>query len=325
MPVADSIECPHCTARIRIKSEAILGKKVSCPKCSEPFVAKAVTEGPAKIAKIATTSATRSTADSTELVAISCPHCAAKFRLKSTALGKKRSCPKCDEEFTPRAAAVATKSRTSKAKKAQEEPDDDDFLKSLSAAARDSQSAEAEEEPEDDESEELAPRKSKTSGGKKRKKSNSSTGGGFSVSGLFGWVIGGTIGGTIGAAIWVAVGYFSGFEVGWIAWGVGVLSGMGVAAVASANGEADSSSGITAAVISILAVLAGKYAVVHLVIDQAMQQIPAGAPEAQQMQQMQQQVKQAVFLGSFGPIDILWFFLAAGSAYKLGSGQQEGD
>jgi len=321
MPVADSIECPHCTARIRIKSEAVLGKKVSCPKCSEPFVAKAVTEGPTKLAKTAATSATRSTADSTELVAISCPHCDAKFRLKSTALGKKRSCPKCDEEFTPRAASAATKSRTSKAKNAQDEPDDDDFLKSLSAAARDSQSAEAEEEPEDDESEELAPRKSRTSGGKKKKKSNSSSGGGFSVSGLFGWVIGGTI----GAAIWVAVGYFSGFEVGWIAWGVGVLSGMGVAAVASANGEADSSSGITAAVISILAVLAGKYAVVHLVIDQAMKQIPAGAPEAQQMQQMQQQVKQAVFLGSFGPIDILWFFLAAGSAYKLGSGQQEGD
>jgi hypothetical protein len=40
---------------------------------------------------------------------------------------------------------------------------------------------------------------------------------------------------------------------------------------------------------------------------------------------MQQEVKQAVFLGSFGVIDLLWFFLAAGSAYKLGSGQQEGD
>ena len=30
-------------------------------------------------------------------------------------------------------------------------------------------------------------------------------------------------------------------------------------------------------------------------------------------------------LGSFGPIDLLWFFLAAGTAFKLGSGQQEGD
>jgi hypothetical protein len=100
---------------------------------------------------------------------------------------------------------------------------------------------------------------------------------------------------------------------------------MGVGAVASANGEADAASGITASVISILAVLAGKYVVVHLLIDKFMAQAPAGDPQLQQVQQAGQAIKQAVFLNSFGLIDILWFFLAAGSAFKLGSGQQEGD
>lgn len=39
MSAIEAVECPHCAARIRIKSANILGKKVSCPKCSEPFFA----------------------------------------------------------------------------------------------------------------------------------------------------------------------------------------------------------------------------------------------------------------------------------------------
>ena len=329
MPTADAIDCPHCAARIRIKSESILGKKVTCPKCSEPFVAKAPSQRTVKAEKTITKFSGDSVANSSEVMAVACPHCAAKFRMNSASLGKKRSCPKCEEEFTPRASkGTASKTTTAKPSKAYKEEyadEDDDFLKNLSAATKDSRSADVEEEPESEDGEELAPRRSKTkssTGQKKKRRSSSSSGGGLAVPGILGWVVGGTIGGTLGAAIWVGVGYFTGFEVGWIAWGVGVLTGMGVAAVASANGEADAASGITAAVISILAVLAGKYAVVHLVVDQLLKQVPGVDP---QMQQMQQEVKQAVFLNSFGPIDILWFFLAAGSAFKLGSGQQEGD
>lgn len=318
MSAIDAVECPHCAARIRIKSESILGKKVTCPKCSEPFVAKAANQGNSKTEK---SSAVKSTAaDSTELVAVACPHCDAKFRVKPTALGKSRSCPKCSEEFTPR----AVKSSAAKRAKAEveEADDDEDFMKSLSAAAKDSRTADVDEEAESDDAEESSSHRSKSkssTGKKKKKKSGSSSGGGFAMPGILGWIIGGTIGGTLGAGIWVAVGYFSGYEVGWIAWGVGFLTGLGVGVAASANGEADAASGITAAVISILAVLAGKYAVVHLLIDQIMAQMP---PE---LKQKGLEVKQEIFLASFGPIDLLWFFLAAGTAFKLGSGQQEGD
>ena len=327
MPAIDAVECPHCAARIRIKSESILGKKVNCPKCAEPFVAKAPTNGVAKAEKTAAKSSGRSaTTSPSDAVVVACPHCEAKFRMNSTSLGKKRTCPKCAEEFTPRTAkATPGKTTTAKPAKVQEDADDDeDFLKSLSAAAKDSRSADAEEEPESDDAEELAPRrsKSKSSTGKKKKKSRSSSGGGFIMPGIVGWIIGGTIGGTVGAGIWVAVGYFSGYEVGWIAWGVGFLTGLGVGVAASANGEADGASGITAAVISILAVLGGKYAVVHLLIDKIMGQVQAADPAVQQAGQA---LKQAVFLNSFGPLDLLWFFLAAGTAFKVGSGQQEGD
>jgi hypothetical protein len=36
---------------------------------------------------------------------------------------------------------------------------------------------------------------------------------------------GGAVAGLIGAAIWAAIGYFSGLEIGWIAWGIGMLVG----------------------------------------------------------------------------------------------------
>ena len=321
MPAIDAVECPHCAARIRIKSESILGKKVTCPKCSEPFVAKAPQATRKKAEPSAVKSNNDSVASSVELVAVACPHCDAKFRLKASVLGKPRTCPKCSDKFTPKAAAVRTKP-VKPIPVLEEADEDEDFMKSLSAAAKDSRSADAEEEPETDEAEELAPRRSKVSSGKKKKKSRSSSGGGFAMPGILGWIVGGTLGGSVGAGIWAAVGYFSGFEVGWIAWGVGGLTGLGVGAVASANGEADSASGFTASVIAILSVLAGKYLVVHLLVDQVIGQLQGADPAVQQGGQA---LKQAVFLSSFGPIDLLWFFLAAGTAFKLGSGQQEGD
>jgi len=42
MPDLVKIRCPHCQASMKLKSRKPLGKKIACPKCSEPFVAKAV-------------------------------------------------------------------------------------------------------------------------------------------------------------------------------------------------------------------------------------------------------------------------------------------
>jgi hypothetical protein len=36
-------------------------------------------------------------------------------------------------------------------------------------------------------------------------------------------LLGGLFGGTIGVAVWIGVG-LAGYEVGWIAWGIGALS-----------------------------------------------------------------------------------------------------
>jgi hypothetical protein len=86
--------------------------------------------------------------------------------------------------------------------------------------------------------------------------------------GIFRWLIGGLIGGAIGAAVWAAISYFANAEVGWIAWGIGFVVGLGVRIAA---GEEDGyGPGLTAVVIAVLAVLAGKYAAVSLAVDKVL-------------------------------------------------------
>lgn len=92
--------------------------------------------------------------------------------------------------------------------------------------------------------------------------------------------VGGAIGGLIGAAVWAGIGYFTGLEIGWIAWGIGMLVGIGVRVVGSQEiayfdktqrrmvrsrvGAEGPVAGAVAAVLAVVSVLAGKYALVHL-------------------------------------------------------------
>jgi hypothetical protein len=82
------------------------------------------------------------------------------------------------------------------------------------------------------------------------------------------WIIAGLIGSGIGAAIWVGVAYGTGYEVGWIAWGIGILAGVGVRM--AAGGEEGPAQGIAAAAVAVVAILAAKYIVVSLHVNDAM-------------------------------------------------------
>lgn len=78
-------------------------------------------------------------------------------------------------------------------------------------------------------------------------------------------VVGGIIGGVIGAAVWAGVVYFTGYEVGWIAWGLGALVGFLYARGCHAGGVL---AGILASIITIGSIGLGKYTVVELTIQQ---------------------------------------------------------
>lgn len=78
------------------------------------------------------------------------------------------------------------------------------------------------------------------------------------------WLISGLVAGVVGAAVWAGIVYFTGYEIGFIAWGMGVLVGFAVAA--GAQGKGSAGTGIGAACIAAASVLGGKYAVTHLMV-----------------------------------------------------------
>ncbi len=82
--------------------------------------------------------------------------------------------------------------------------------------------------------------------------------------GFLKWLIGGTAGAAIGGLIWVAVGYFAGAEVGYIAWGIGLLAGIGVRVAADEEGMG---TGIAAVAAAALCIVVSKYLVVTLLVN----------------------------------------------------------
>lgn len=77
-------------------------------------------------------------------------------------------------------------------------------------------------------------------------------------------IVGGCVGGAIGASVWAAVAYFTHFEIGWIAWGIGFLSGAGV--VAGARGNSNAFFGLLAVIIAVVSICAGKYTAFHFMV-----------------------------------------------------------
>ena len=82
---------------------------------------------------------------------------------------------------------------------------------------------------------------------------------------LIGGVTGAVIGGAIGAAIWAGITVGTGYEIGWIAWGVGILVGIG--ALLGSKRQGSPALGGIAVLIAIAALLGGKYLTVELVIE----------------------------------------------------------
>lgn len=204
-------------------------------------------------------------------------------------------------------------------------------------------------------------------------------------------VIAGVVAGAIGAALWAAISYFANAEVGYIAWGIGFLTGYAVARFV--EDDANAFTGVIAASCAVVAVLVGKYAAAHLGTHDALQRMNAQPPQinaemminsyahdiaeeraakgqpvrfagnkkqedvrkladfpadvqqaakerwekmpageqtaaieqrTEEVQQLFQNLRGAIaqqaFRESFGIFDLLWFFLAVGTAFRLGSG-----
>ena len=73
---------------------------------------------------------------------------------------------------------------------------------------------------------------------------------------MIGALIAGLVAGLVGAGLWAGIAYFTGYEIGWIAWGIGALVGLAVALGAQGGTPA---TGVMAVLISLVAIAGGKY------------------------------------------------------------------
>lgn len=80
------------------------------------------------------------------------------------------------------------------------------------------------------------------------------------------WLIAGTLGAGIGGGIWVLLGYFANLEVGYVAWGIGLLAGLGVRWKMEAQ-EVNAAAGIAAVAAAVLVIAGSKYIVVRLHVE----------------------------------------------------------
>jgi hypothetical protein len=79
-----------------------------------------------------------------------------------------------------------------------------------------------------------------------------------------GGIIGGTIAAIIGAVVWAAIAYYGKVEIGYLALGVGFLVGLGVSAGSRSGGIG---AAFIAVVLTVLSLLAGKYAAVAMEVN----------------------------------------------------------
>ena len=264
---------------------------------------------------------------STEFVRVRCPGCDVSLKLKGAIQpGKRVKCPKCEAsiEIPEPALASATvaeanpgaaKHQTRPARKKQATEDDwlddldglDDTAVNLNNTAV------------------LPPRVGTT----KPRKSNSieprelgeEERGGGGVFRAFGPLImsvsGGLIGGFVGAAIWAAIIALTEYEIGWIAWAVGALVGIGVRI--GSSGEEGPWLGILSVLIAFASIYAGKaFGLYFLAVN--LGQIP---PDANPIMVLAFCFFAVPFV--MGLFDILWFGLAGFTAFKIGSGLASDD
>jgi len=74
----------------------------------------------------------------------------------------------------------------------------------------------------------------------------------------------GSITGVAGATLWAAIAYFANLEIGWLAWGIGLAVGL---ACVKGAGYGSRLIGMSAVVITLLAILLGKYAAIELQVN----------------------------------------------------------
>jgi hypothetical protein len=139
----------------------------------------------------------------------------------------------------------------------------------------------------------------------------------FDTSSLLRAVVGGGLAAVAGGLIWGLIAETTGYEIGWIAWGIGVMAGAGV--VMFAGGRKGLPLQLIAVSAAALGVFIGKYFTFYSTLKESAAE-EFGAEVANQMSMLSPGVVQ-VFGDSLGAMvsgfDALWLILAVGSAWGI--------
>src|SRR5262249_40727772 len=127
-------------------------------------------------------------------------------------------------------------------------------------------------------------------------------------------LLAGLAAGAAGALIWGAIAYFAHLEVGIVAWGIGFLVGCCVRL--ADRSFHNKLAGVTAGAVALVSILAGKFLAAVFVSNWLLEagRIPGNVPP-----EAYWQVVGFTFRLSFGFVDTIFFMLAIGTAFRLGS------
>lgn len=140
----------------------------------------------------------------------------------------------------------------------------------------------------------------------------------FSGEVLLPAMLGGLVAAGIGGAVWGAIAVWTGYEIGYVAWGVGLLCGLGV--VMMSQGKRGILLQIIAVVTSVLGIAIGKYGVFHHFFQESLVQMENGPALAAEYTLFSGEMMQ-VFMASLpemvGGYDLLWIGLAVFTAWGI--------
>jgi hypothetical protein len=145
---------------------------------------------------------------------------------------------------------------------------------------------------------------------------------------------GAVLGGMIGAAVWAAIVYFAQFELGIVAWGVGLAVGYGSYLL----GGRGLTNGVMCAIVALIAIFGGKILAVQVTSYQGLLEYVRESPEKlpsrdrtvadeQLARELHAQLTFSdyvqVTIDDLNIIDILFFGLGVLSAYRVGAAEEE--
>lgn len=239
-----AVQCIGCGARMRVPASKA-GKSGKCPKCGGavqiPAAQPPVPDQTQAAGPIATDDGR---------IKFACDSCGGSLKVPAEAVGRRVKCPKCQAVATvpdPNAGAA-------------DDPDgEDDMFAGLAVAQPVRVPMVAPPPP---------PPMAESRGGSSGGKAGALLGAAGAVGGVVAnpmllGILFSAIGAAIGGAVWCAIAYKTQYEIGWIAWGVGALAGIGMHL-----GFRDTSAfaGMVAAGMATLGIIGGKVAVFYLVL-----------------------------------------------------------